>query len=229
MIGLEKITQKIIDDAQARADAIIASAEQRCREINDACELKKQEIESRIEADAVKEGESIKMRAKSGIAMNRRDSELLLRANLVDQAFSEAQKQILSLEPEQYRNMFSSLLAKVLCERVQSEKDSIRLYGEDISPAKYEVLMNKKDRDAHGLAIIDGARRAVVGKLTSQTLDKVVLSDNSINIDGGFVIKCGDVELNCSVKTLVEGIRPRFEAEVARILFSSESGENNQN
>lgn len=229
MVGLEKITQKIIDDASLRADEIIAAAEQRCQQINDACEFKKQEIESKIEADAVKEGESIKMRAKSGIAMNRRDSMLMLRANLVDQAFSEAQKQILSLESEQYRNIFSSLLAKVLCEKVQSENDSIRLYGENISPAKYEVQMNKKDRDTHGRAIIEGARRAVVGKLTSQTLDKVVLSDKSINIDGGFVIKCGDVELNCSVKTLVDCIRPRLEAEVARILFSAEKSENNQN
>ncbi len=229
MVGLEKITQKIIDDAKSRADAIIADAELKCREIENACELKKQEIENRIEADAVKEGESIKMRAKSGIAMNRRDSMLMLRASLVDQAFAEAQRQILSLESEQYRRMFSSLLAKVICERIQSEKDSIRLYGEDISPAKYEVLMNKKDRDAHGRTIIDSARRAVVGKLTSQTLDKVVLSDKSINIDGGFVIKCGDIELNCSVSTLVDGIRPRLEAEVERVLFSAEAGENNQN
>ena len=229
MVGLEKITQKIIDDAQARADGIIADAEQRCQQIKEACELKKQEIESKIETDAVKEGESIKMRAKSSIAMNRRDSMLMLRASLVEQAFQEAQKQILSLEAEQYRNMLSSLLAKVVCERVQSESDSLRLYGEDISPAKYEVLMNKKDRDVHGRAIIDGARRAVVGKITSQTLDKVMLSDKSINIDGGFVIKCGDVELNCSVKTLVDGIRPRLEAEVAKIMFSAETGENNQN
>lgn len=229
MVGLEKITEKIIADAKARADEIIADAEQKCREIDEACELKKQQIEQKIESDAVKEGESIKMRAKSGIAMNRRDSMLALRANLIDLAFVEAQKEILNLDAEQYRGMLSSLLAKVICERVQSESDSVRLYGEDISPEKYEVLMNKKDRDAHGTAIIDGARRAIVGKIPSEILDKVVLSSKNANIDGGFVIKCGDIELNCSVKTLIEGIRPSLEARVAGVLFDTDAGENNQN
>ncbi len=229
MVGLEKITEKIIADAKARADEIIADAEQECRKIDAACELKKQQIEQKIESDAVKEGEGIKMRAKSGIAMNKRDSMLSLRANLIDQAFIEAQNQILNLDAEQYRGMLSSLLSKVICERVQSENDSIRLYGEDISPAKYEVLMNKKDKDAHGIAIIEGARRAIVGKIPSEILDKVVLSSKTVNIDGGFVIRCGDVELNCSVKTLVDGIRPALEAEVARVLFATNEGENNQN
>ena len=229
MVGLEKITEKIIADAKARADEIIADAEHRCRQIEAACELKKQQIEQRIESDAVKEGESIKMRAKSGIAMNRRDSMLSLRASLIDQAFIEAQRQILSLDSDEYRAMLSSLLAKVICERVQSEKDSIRLYGEDISPAKYEVLMNKKDRDAHGKAVIEGARRAIVGKIPSETLDKVILSNRNIDIDGGFVIKCGDIERNCSVKPLSDGIRPELEAEGARVLFSAEAGENNHN
>lgn len=229
MIGLEKITQKIIDDARARADEIIADAERECREIDAACELKKQQIERKIESDAVKEGESIKMRAKSGIAMNRRDSLLSLRANLIDQAFIEAQKHILSLDTDQYREMLCSLLAKVICERVQSENDSIRLYGEDISPERYEVLMNKKDRDTHGKAVIDGARRAIVGKIPSGTLDKMVLSTKTADIDGGFVIKCGDIELNCSVKTLVDGVRAELEVEVARVLFATNTGENNQN
>ena len=227
MVGLEKITQKIISDAQTRADEILNDAKDRCAEIEAACEEKKQEIEQKIEADAVKEGESIKMRARSGIAMSRRDSALALRASLIDQAFEQAISQLLSMESAQYREMLSSLLSKIMCERAQSERDSIRLYGEDITPDKYEILMNKKDKDAHGKFIIDSARRAIVGKLTTEALDKMVLSDRSVNIDGGFIVKCGDIELNCSLSMLVEGIRPRLEAAVADILFAPETQENN--
>jgi len=114
-----------------------------------------------------------------------------------------------------------------MCDRVESEQDSMRLYGEDISSQKYEVLMNKKDKDTHGKAIIEGARRAIVGKLSTQTLDKIVLSDKNANIEGGFIIKCGDVELNCSIRTLVEGIRPKLEAQVATVLFAMDASDKN--
>lgn len=223
MVGLEKITQKIIDDAQARADEIIADAQKRCDEIASECERKKQAIEEEIETSAVAEGEEIKSRAKSSIAMSRRDNNLKLRANMLDYAFESAVEYILSLGTAEYRAMMSGIMAKVIYDRVASESESIRLYGEDISPEQYEVLMNKKDLDTNGRTIIDGARRAVVGRVPTDVLDKIVLSEKSVNIDGGFIIRCGDIELNCSVKNLVDGVRPSLESKVLEILFPSET------
>lgn len=228
MIGLDKITQRIIADANDSADRIISDAEQRCAQINAECEQKKQEIESTIEADAVSEGEEIKQRAKSMIAMYKRDSILSLRARLIDEAFEQALNSLLELDGDKYRQLLSDLMARVICERVQSERDSLRLYGEDISPERYEVMMNRKDADAHGKAVIDGARRAVVGKLSPELLDKLMLSDKNADIEGGFIIKCGDVGLNCSLKSIIEGIRPSLEAEVSAILFSDEHNDSNQ-
>ena len=225
MIGLEKILEKIISDAQLQAQSIISDAEQKCEEISRACQEKKQQVEAKIEAEALKEGESIKMRAMSSVAMNKRDSALMLRANLIDEAFEKALSELLALDGQKYRELMTSLMAKILCDRVESEKDSIRLYGEDISPDKYEVLMNKKDRDAHGKQIIDDVRRATVGKF-SGVMDKVVLSDKNVNIEGGFIIKCGDVELNCSLRMLIEDIRPRIEAQVADALFATQANTN---
>lgn len=228
MVGLDKITQRIIADAQSSADGIISAAEQRCAEIEAEYAQKKQEIESTVEADAVSEGEEIKQRAKSMIAMYKRDSMLSLRARLIDGAFERALNYLLELDGDKYRQLLSDLMAKVICERVQSERDSMRLYGEDISPDKYEVMMNRKDADAHGRAVIDGARRAVVGKLSPELLDKLVLSEKNADIEGGFIIKCGDVGLNCSLKSIIEGIRPSLEAEVSAILFSDERADSNQ-
>lgn len=227
MVGLEKITDKIISDAQAQANDIISEANEKCRIIKAECEQRKKEIEASIEADAVKEGESIKMRAKSGIAMNRRDTMLKLRAGLIDEAFKTATDEILNMDTDGYRALLAGIMTKVMLERAQSESDSLRLYGENISPDKYEVLMNKKDKDAHGAAVIDAVRRKTLGKLPASTMDKVVLSDRSVNIDGGFIIKCGDIELNCSIRMLVEGIRPGLETAVADALFVSESQNKN--
>lgn len=228
MVGLDKITQRIIADAESSADELISAAEQRCSEIDAEYEQKKQMLESRIEADAVFEGEEIKQRAKSSIAMHKRDSMLSMRARLTDEAFDGALRYLLELDGDKYRQLLSDLMAKVICDRVQSERDSIRLYGEDIAPERYEVMMNRKDAEAHGRAVIDGARRAVVGKLPPELLDKLVLSAVNADIEGGFIIKCGDVGLNCSLASIIAGIRPSLEAEVSSILFSDERSGNNQ-
>ena len=219
MIGLEKITEKILSDARAESERIISEAEQKCQEIARTCQEKKQQIEEKIEAEAIKEGESIKMRALSAVAMNKRDFALKLRADLIDEVFEKALDELLKLDGDKYRELLSSLMAKVLCERVESENESVRLYGENISPEKYEILMNKKDKDTHGKYIIDKVRRATVGKIPSEVMDKVVLSDKSVNIEGGFIIKCGDIELNCSLKMLVCDVRPSLEGEIAEMLF----------
>ncbi len=227
MVGIEKITDRIISDAEAEAARMISEARAACKIIESETQQKKQRIEEAATAEAEKECESIKMRAKSSIAKHKRDIMLSLRANMTDEAFEEAIIAIVNLDAAQYRSILSSLMAKVLCERVQSERDSMRLYGEDISADRYEILMNKKDREAHGKEIIDGARRAVVGKLSTETLNKIILSNRSINIEGGFIVKCGDVELNCTVRTIVEGVRRGIEGDVTVVLFGDKK--DNQN
>lgn len=226
MIGLEKITDKIIADAKAKADEIIAEANGRCEQILLECEEKKARIAQRLEDDAIREGESIKARAMSEVAKSSRDSALALRANLIDEAFDIARQAVLALDGDRYIQLMSGLLSRVLRERAESEADSIRLYGEDISPERYEVRLNKNDRDRYGKLIIDGARRAVVGKVKSSMLDRVCLSDDYVNIGGGFVVRCGDVELNCSLETVIAELRPQLEMRVAEILFPADDKEN---
>ena len=156
------------------------------------------------------------------MAKSSRDAALALKADLIDEVFELAKGEILSLDGDKYTQLMSSLLSKVIRDRAESEQDSLRLYGEDISPERYEVQFNKSDREKYGASIISGARRAVVEKVSAAMLDRVVLADNYVNIDGGFVVKCGDVELNCSIDTIICELRPELEARIADILFVQE-------
>ena len=45
------------------------------------------------------------------------------------------------------------------------------------------------------------------------------LSNDCANIDGGLVVRVGSVEINCSIETIVERLRPQLEVKVAKILF----------
>ena len=48
---------------------------------------------------------------------------------------------------------------------------------------------------------------------------KLTLGSETRPIPGGFILSCGDVELNCAFDTLVRLQREKLEKEVAAILF----------
>ena len=48
---------------------------------------------------------------------------------------------------------------------------------------------------------------------------KVALSQTAAKIGGGFILRSGDVECDCSIKTLVASSRGATEADAAKVLF----------
>lgn len=227
MVGLEKITNKIIADASEQAQKTLLEAKEKCDRIDAECEKRMADIREKIYSDALAEGESIKVRSMSDVSMTRREMLLSVRNRLADEVFETAVQNILDLDEEKYCELMTSLLCRALCTQVESEKESMRLYGEDTSPQSYEVIMNKNDRDKHGQYIVAGVRRATVGKITGDVLDKITLSDKVAPIEGGIILKCGDIEINCAFSAMVEEMRKSLEAEVMATLFplGEESGE----
>ena len=221
MNGLEKITNKILDDAKASADDIISKANEEAAGIYAAAEEKKQNIRNDIFDSAMREGETIINTAKSALDRNCKAIVMSMKNSMVDKAFEEAKKEILSLDPEKYSQLMTQLLCRVLSARVDEEKESLRLYGEDISPDAYEVIMNKKDRDSEGVYIVAGVRRATVGKITGTVLDKVTLSQEVANISGGFILRMGRVEINASLDAIVDELKEQMTPEVMELLFPS--------
>ena len=211
MVRLEKITQKIIDDANEKARLIIEEAQEKCDAINLECEQKMSAIQDSMYTDALSKGEHIKSKSMSEVAMNKRDIMLSMKNRLVDEVFLSAIKEIVELDAERYRELMTQLLCRVLSEQIESEKDSMRLYGENISPDKYEVIMNKRDKEAHGQYIVAGVRRATVGKIGGYILDKVFLSNNTADIEGGIILKCGDIEINASFESIASELRGELE------------------
>lgn len=222
MNGLEKIINKILEDAQASADKIISEANEKVAEINADAEKKMQNITNEIFDSAMRDGEAIINTAKSTLDRNSKAIIMSMKNAMVDAAFEEAKKEILELEGEKYAQLMTQLLCKVLSRQVDEEKESLRLYGEDISPDAYEVIMNKKDRDGQGVYIVAGVRRATVGKITGTVLDKVTLSGEVANISGGFILRMGRIEVNASLEAIIAELREEIEAEVMDMLFPAE-------
>ena len=78
---------------------------------------------------------------------------------------------------------------------------------------------NVEDALPLGKALIDGLHRSVVGKMKLSDLEKIKLSNDTANINGGLILRCGAVESNCSLSMLFAEARRTTEAKVNEALF----------
>ena len=224
MNGLERITERILSEANAEAEKLLAAAEEECARIRAEYEKKAADIRERLTDGAEREGTDMIARAKATAANNKRNLLLATRSKLIDEVFDGSRDWIRNLSPEKYTDVLVGLLCAALIEQVDAEQTSRTLYGEEdaMAPDTYEVVLNQRDRDAYGMNVINGARKKLTGKLTSETLSRVKLSQKAMPIDGGLILRCGNIESNCSLELLFAQLRGELEAEVSHALFDSE-------
>ena len=221
MMGLEKITEKILGEAQARADAIMAEAEAECAKIRAEYAARAEQIRERLSTDAEEAAKNRISRAKSTAATAKRNLLLETKSELIDLVFDGALEGTLKLSNEHYADLLVGLLCAALTEQLEAEHTGRALYGDEdmIEPEAYEVLMNQKDRDRLGKLVIEGAKKKLSGKAEKAKLDRLVLSSKTVAIDGGLILRYGPVESNCSLSLLFAELREGLEAEVSRALF----------
>lgn len=224
MNGLERITDRILAEANEEAARIIAEAEAEAARIGAEFDARADAIRVRLSDEAEREGQAMISRAKASAQNQRRDRMLATESALVDEAFEAARAAIRSLPAEKYTAMMAGLLAAALLEQTATEAENRLLYGEEeLTPIdRYEVLMNAQDRDRVGAEIIAQAKGKLASKLPTDQLDKLTLSSQAVAIDGGLILRVGDIESNCSLSLLLKQLREELEGEVSRALLAPE-------
>ena len=220
MTGLSKITDKILDEARREAAEKLMAADAECKRISDEYAQKAKNITEAASAAAKTEATEIAMRTRSAEKTLQKNIMLDLKSEMIDRAFEVAKKEIRELEGEDRLSFLSGLLCAALWSEYEAQKDRAEIYGDGGEEAAiYEVLLEKRDHDKIGNELITSFKRRIVGKDMGDLPDRVKLSDEIANIDGGLILRVGSVEINNSVEAIFSYIRPRLEAEVARILF----------
>ena len=79
-----------------------------------------------------------------------------------------------------------------------------------------ELILSKKDRAAVGAKAVKAANELLAKKRPDAVL---TLSAETRELAGGLILKQGDIEVNCSVDTLLELSRGELAARVAEVLF----------
>lgn len=225
MNGLERITEKILAEAREEADRILSSAEAECARIREEYAVRAEEIRARLSLEAEREGTDMIEQAKATAANKKRNLLLATKSQLIDEVFALALTQICGQEGEKYVDILAGLLSTALVEQVEAEEISRTLYGEEeaMAPDSYEILLSARDMERYGKDVLDAVRKKLASRLDKATLDKLVLSKQVLNASGSLVLRCGNIEANCSLPLLFTQLREELEAEVSHALFVTDN------
>ncbi|HIQ77679.1 MAG TPA: hypothetical protein IAB77_00295 [Candidatus Scatomorpha intestinavium] len=198
MNGIEKITARITADAEAECRAIREESEKKCAEIRAENDKKAQEEYWRLVRAGVKDTEQRVQRMARTAALEAKKSVLSMKQDAVSRAFNEAQKLISTLPEADY----VAFLAR--------EAAEASVTGEE------EVILSAADRAKVGAKAVRRANELLSEKGRTAVL---TLSDETRPMSGGLILKQGDIEVNCTVDTLLDLSRGELAARVAEVLF----------
>lgn len=225
MNGLEKITDRILAEAQKEADRILSEAQAECDRISANYAARAQRISDTYSEETARDAKEYILRAQATAANNKRNLLLQTKGELIDDVFVSTQAQVVAMETEKYAEIQTGLLCAALVDQIEAEKYALRFSADDdtVVPESYEVIMNLRDRDRLGATVIDAAKKKLAAKIDPEKLERLTLSSKTAAIDGGLILRCGDVETNCSLSLIFAELRERLEAEVGRALFEEKN------
>ena len=194
MKGTEKIIAHIRADADAQTAAIRAQSEQQCAGVRDGYDKQAQELyREKIRAGVAECQDMADSAARLG-QMETKKAILALKQDMVSKSFELARKKITQLPQEQYVEFLAKTAANA------------SVTGDE------EMLFNAKDRDSVGALVVAAANEKLSG-------GKLTLASDAGSFDGGFILRRGNVEVNCTVELLVELCRADMSAQIAGVLF----------
>lgn len=196
MTGLEKITNRILEDAGRQAGEIRAAAEAEAEEIlretRDSLEKMREEADESLQL----EQKNRRARAESSAALKKRQMLLAAKQEMISGLIEKARETLLNMEDREYFALIEKMAECFLLsgegEICFSEKDLGRL------PKDFEDTLQKAAGKKGGT---------------------IKLSQHPFSISGGFVLVYGGVEENCSFEALFAARRDELSDKVSGLLF----------
>ncbi|NMC57511.1 MAG: V-type ATP synthase subunit E [Eubacteriaceae bacterium] len=199
MNGIEKITGKIIEEANIDAKKIIDEAKADAEKIISRYKEKAVSAAAEIEDAGSKQAKAQEMKYSSNAGLEARKTLLIQKQELLTEAFDKALVKLRSMPKDKYID----LLAKLAANAAQT--------GEE------EVIFSSEDKEQYGKEVIAEANKLLKAKGLTGGLK---ISSKVRPILGGVIIASGDVEINCALDGLVRMEKDNLSAQVAQILFS---------
>ena len=179
MTGLEKIINQITEDAQQEAGEIIQADKKQAEEILSAAKKDAEAETAALLEAAQADVKNVQDRAESTAQLNRRNAMLSFKQALIRETILDAQNQLTEAPDAEY---FDTLLT---------------LYKRFAQTGKAQLHMNQRDL-ARLPADFEGKLKAAVPG------SEVELSPVPADIDSGFLLTYGGIDVNCSFSAIFE-------------------------
>lgn len=191
MTSSEKILAGIAEESKTQADKINSDAEKQSADIIAAAREEAESEAEKIKADAEKKAELIINSGKSSAGLLKRDTALNCRRGLIEKALNFVADTVNAYGDKDYFDFLLTLIKKE------------KLNG------KGEVYLSVKDK----------ARDIAAFKSELSALD-LTLSDTFADINGGFILKYGDIQINGELSALIHEKRDVLTDELNKALFN---------
>jgi V/A-type H+-transporting ATPase subunit E len=196
MAGIEKITKEIQLDAEKEAADIIEAAQ---KAADKARENAIRESEATIGSANEKLNKKRAAEEKKILSQCEHIEKLKMletRQEIIEDTLLKAKSEILNLDDKAY---FDAIL---------------KLLEGRVLPEKGEFALNEKD-----MKRIPSDFAAQIASVAAKRGGQLALSDNAASIDGGFILKYGNIEINSSIEALFDEYRDEFVDIVNKELF----------
>lgn len=191
MTSSEKILAGIAEESKAQADKINSDAEKQAADIIAAAREEAESEAEKIKAEAEKKAELIINSGKSSAELLKRDTALNCRRGLIEKALITVADTVNAYSDKDYFDFLLTLIKKE------------KLNG------KGEVYLSVKDK----------ARDTASFKSELEALG-FTLSDTFADINGGFILKYGDIQINGELSALIHEKRDVLTDELNKALFN---------
>lgn len=198
MNGIEKITGRIEAEAKAKAAEISAAAEAKAAEIRAENEKDAQAKYWELIRVGTADCEAMVAREKRMAEMESKKDILALKQSMVSAAFDKACDMIINLPENEYVGFMA------------------RLAADAAASGSEEVVFNERDKAVRGAAVVKAANELLAAKGKE---GKLAVAEDTKNIQGGFVLRQGGVEVNCCVEKMVDMQRNDMASSLAAVLF----------
>lgn len=195
MASINNLTSKIINDAEDKKEVILSEAEKQGKKI----------IDKKIEEAKADEKIIIE---KAEIEAVSRKERIISNANL------KARNEKLKAKQEVISEIFRSSIEALCCLSGDDFKKFVKtsILNSNIT-GNQKIILNKE-----GKKIISEAELLEINKeLKSKA--SVVLSEETGNFKGGFILEKDGIEINNTFEALVDSVKDDLSQEVARELF----------
>lgn len=193
MKGIEKITQLIQTEAQSEIDSVLANARQEAEAVASRYQVRAEAEAAELAAKYEKAAAEREERLVSAAHMKARKIHLAAKQQMVEKAYIRALEKLCSMPQEQYVDVLADLLIRAS------------------STGTEEAVFSPADRENAGKAAVEKANKASGKKLT--------IAEETLPIQGGFILRSGNVEVNCTFDTLVRLQKAETAGAVAKKLF----------